>query len=607
MALPQWRSLRFFDTSRAREVNYLPDGFGIVNFAAVSASEGRIMTYSSNNGMIRYLELSSGDLNHETQTTRDLSLFTLLANRRHALGFRSGELYLVDVVNGATLARTSVGNVEMIIPVSPEENRFYLAEESGGRHRLIPLTVRIGSSSAELRINRTESTGITGVSKYFSGGISGGVFTNDSGNVAYIRDGGYQLMGLNSVSPIRAVTVQGDWLYVLNSNSVSRFREDLLDRLNGRNALDGIETDGTPQIQRLELPLTSPGGLAVLNNTTLLFWDREDRSGIVEYNSFTGSSRRIPVELRAPVRNIRIGDRYIILIDSENGLYLLEKTDYRQSFSYNTLGLIDAIELDSGLILIGKNRSGFFNSSLIEVNPRTSETSVVESSDTVVFEFADNPSGREFYSIGISSENGRSYTVVREYSAGRPGDSRSIMRFNGEDTDAGLEYNTSNRSLVTSAGLDGVSLYQSRRLQSLEDNSNLPRQVFGTGDRVFAVNIDGSMSVWSTRNRQLTHQLISLPNGDILLLNKNASYLALETQPDVAVVDYQRLLVPVIPSGSRTAVLNRIQFLPPQAVLNGTQPEPVPVGTPTDEQADSATDASGPTVPGDAPENDASE
>jgi hypothetical protein len=560
MAVPQWRSMRFYETARAREVNYLQDGFGIVNFAAISSSETRIMTYSANSGVIRYLELSSGELNHQTQTVRDLSQFTLLANRRHALGVRSGELYLVDVVNGATLARTSVGDVREIIPIDPDGNTLYLVEQSGGRNRLIPLEVSIGERSADLRISRTASVGISGFSTYFRGGTSGGVFAADNGNIGLIRSGGYDLMGLSALSRISTVVTLGEWMYILSEDSVSRFPESILDETFAENGDRPLGEESGALIERLNLPISSPGGMTALNNVALLIWDRESTNSIIEYNSFSGQSRRIPVSLRAPVRNIRIGDRYIIIIDGENGLYLLDRNDYSQTFSYNTLGLIDAIELDSGLILIGKNQSGFFNSSLIEVNPRTSETSVVDSSDTVVFEFSENPSGRGFYSIGVSNENDRSYTIVREYSSGRPEDSRSIMRFNGEDTDASLEYSGGSNSLITSAGLDGVSLYQSRRLQSLEKNNNLPREVFGAGNRIFAVNIDGSLSVWNSRNRQLTHQILGLPNGDLVILNEEAAYLALETQPGSPVVNYDQLLIPVIPDGSREPRLNRLSF-----------------------------------------------
>ncbi len=562
MALPQWRSLHFFDSARARELDYLEDGFGIVHFAAVSNSEARIMTYSATNGSIRYLELSNGQLNHETQTVRDLVHFTLLPNRRHALGLRGSTLFLVDVLNGSTLARAEVGDVEEIIPVNPGANRYFLAEESGGRHRLYPLEVRIGGSSAELSISRTDSIGMSGINRYFASGSSSGVFSNNNGNIGLIGDNGVTLMGLNSVSRIQSVAGLGEYLYVQSTDGISRFSADILSQSAGN--VDRIQSSDEPIIEKLDLPLVSPGGMAPLNNVSFLAWDRESLDGIIEYNNFTREVTRIPVELRAAVRNIRVGERYIIVLDTENGLHLLDRSDYSQRFSYQTLGLIDAVELDNGLILIGKNQSGFFNSSLIEVNPRTGETSIVESDDTVVFEFADDPGGRGFYSIGINSDNNRSYTVVREFSQGRPDQSRTLMRFNGEDTDAGLEFNTINNTLVTSAGKESVSIYQNRRLRTTEGNNNLPRQVFLSGAHIFAINADGSLSVWDNRSRRLTHRIISLPNGDLVLMNEHASFLALENQAGSPVVDYQRLMVPVMRSSRPT--MNRILLGPSPGV-----------------------------------------
>lgn len=556
ISLPQWRSLRFFDTQRARELPYLQDGFGIVNSAVINSSESRIMTYNSSNGSIRYLELSNGDQSHQTQTERGLEHLTLLANRRHALGYRSGRLYLVDVVNGSTLANTDVGQVQEIIPVDLDQNRFYAAVLSGSRHRLIPLQVSISGSSAQLSLRNSASIGISGESFAFSSDNGGGVFANANGSIASVDASGFHPMGQNSFRNIESVTLAGDWLFIQSSDSITRIPADLLQQNSSESFARAFQNTDPADISRISLPLVSPGGMVSEDGDSLYIWDREGTRGIWEIGPSGEQRAFLPISLRSPVRNIRIGQKYTLVLDSEDGMYLLDRESDEQVFSYQTLGLIDAIELPNGRILIGKNNSGFFQSSLIEVNPDTGETSVVNSSDTVVFGFSPIPSARGFYSIGISNSGSRAYTIVREYSNGNPNQDRVIMRFNGEDTEADIAYHQHTRSLASSAGLEGLSLYQSRRMQSLEQNNNLPRQLFSAGSGIFAINQDGSLSVWNDSNRRLVYNVLALPGGNLVVLNSDGSYAALETQ--AGSVNYDALLVPIVPSGSRVPVLRRI-------------------------------------------------
>ncbi|AHC14722.1 WD40 repeat domain-containing protein [Salinispira pacifica] len=558
LALPQWRSLRFYDTQRARELNYLPDGFGIVQHAEVSGSETRIMTYSGNSGSIRYLDLRSGEKNHETQTQRDLRHFTLLPNQRHALGYKNGSLYLIDVVNGRTVDSLDSGDVLGIIPDSRNENAYFLLQELGRRKRLNSLNVAFGNS---IRLERSqESVTISGSADYFSTSRSISVFAAENGQLGVVTNGGISYLGVTGLSGIQRIVYQGNWTYIQSADGISRIPSGLL--LEARESGNhGRFEDVDELITRLNLPIVNPAGMTPLDNVKILIWGREDTSSILEYNSFTREVRRIDVDMRSPIREIRVGERYIILMDNEDGIQLLEKNSYQKQFQYQTLGLMDVLELSNGRLLIAKNQAGFFNSSLIEVNPQTGETSLVNSDDTVVFQFVRPSNSRTFYSLGIASSQGNSYTHIREFSQGRLSSGRSIMRFTGEDSDASLFYNDDNNSLVTSAGPDGVNIYRNRRLNSLESNNNLPLKVFAKGDLVFAVNADGTASIWDSRSRDLVSQVTSLPNGDLVILLPDSSFIPLETNPGNPIFPYNQLLTPVRLSPRGEARLTRIDVL----------------------------------------------
>lgn len=562
LALPQWRSLRFYDTQRARELNYLPDGFGIVQHAVVSGSENRIMTYSGNNGNIRYLDLKSGEQNHETQTQRDLRYFTLLDNQRHALGYANGTLYLIDVVNGRTVDSLDSGEILGIIPDNSRDNGYFLLQQLGRRKRLNSLNVRFENS---IRLERSaDSVSISGNADYFSTSSEISVFAADNGQLGMVEDGSIRFLGVTGLSGVQRIVYQGNWTYIQSADGISRIPSGLLLEAGNRGTQSNFE--GVEElITRLDLPIVNPAGMAPLDNVRILIWGREETQSILEYNSFTREVTRIDVEMRSPIQEIRVGERYIILMDNEDGIQLLDIHSYEKQFQYQTLGLMDVLELSNGQLLIAKNQSGFFNSSLIQVNPQTGETSIVESEDTVVFQFVRPSNSRTFYSLGIASSRGSSYTHIREFSQGRLSSGRSIMRFTGEDSHASMFFNDENNSLVTSAGPDGVSIYRNRRLNSLESNNNLPLKVFAEGNLVFAVNADGTASIWDGRSRDLVSQITSLPNGDLVILLPDSSFIPLETNPGNPIFPYTELLTPVRLSSGAQARLNRIDVLPAES------------------------------------------
>ncbi len=530
LSFPQRPSLYFYDTEQSLKIPWLEEGFGIVTSFVISNSEIRLMAYNAAEGSIKYVELETAVLAHEVQTERGFNHLTLLKNRRYALGYKNRELYLIDLLNGAILARRASGEIGAILPFNSDKNQFYVVEQRDREHQLRIVNVNIDNVFSITIQTRTAVT-IRGIDISYA--ASGGriFLTRNRHETALLENNKNHILSVVETQKIQNILIQDEWLYLQTAAGMSRILLALLQDPVQQNIY--IAPEEGEVVEEMKLPFSNPAGITGLGNGKFITWPRNEIGHIYIYDDVQAEFRQIPIPLRAPIKHAHSGNRYISILDYSDGLYLLDRLTYEQVLIYENLGMNDVIELSDGHIVIGKNKTNFLNTSLIEVDTVTAETSIRHGDDDVVLALEPYPRG--FFTLGIENLQ-ESFTTIRQFSENNAGEGepleppeppRLIMRFAADSEGNDFHFIPETETLVVSNGLSGLRMYRNRSLETLKADNDFPLKIYGNKQFIITVNIDGSTAVWDLSTKQLKYRHIILSDNTIVQLFSNYSYISL--------------------------------------------------------------------------------
>ena len=105
-----WDSLSFLDAETGKNLNLIPDGFGIVSSVFISESEKTLLSYN-NSGSIQYWDLTNGNRKAKMSTISDLEQLSFTSNGRYMTGFSGRELVLIDLTKGTKIDSVSAANL----------------------------------------------------------------------------------------------------------------------------------------------------------------------------------------------------------------------------------------------------------------------------------------------------------------------------------------------------------------------------------------------------------------------------------------------------------------------------------------------------------------
>ena len=148
----RWESLHIVNAETGATIPFAREGFGIVSFAEIGASEKTIMTCQLS-GRIAYWDLASGNLLREVASIPYLSAVRLSRDLRYLVGSTGTEAVVVDALSGAVRARTGFPGV-LSAEFSPEGDRVAIAAGPGRASGLSLWSLALIPSSASRTLPR---------------------------------------------------------------------------------------------------------------------------------------------------------------------------------------------------------------------------------------------------------------------------------------------------------------------------------------------------------------------------------------------------------------------------------------------------------------------
>ncbi|MBN1835953.1 MAG: hypothetical protein JW820_08880 [Spirochaetales bacterium] len=509
-------SLVLLDPQTGRALFYMRKGFGIVSFAVVSRNENTILTYQPS-GIITYWDIKSGRTLKQVRTLADLSHVALSPNLRFAAGSYAGRLAVVDLVTGERIDERQVPGLAALA-FSPQGNELTGVVQTaagaelrqwyfGGRF-LLQLTPPWGS-----RVTGEPQTVVYGQGRVYAGARDGSL-------QALMADGSVELLARHALLSYSDAAVLGDTVALAGDERIylleSSFLTDRVAMGPGGGPRDPVPVG----LRTLPNPLSAfpsagpPGGprggppsggtgLEFLSSDALLVWARGEewpRVGVLELPS--GRFELLPVEIASPIKQVSAYSRGIVIVDEGGTCLVLDPFSFQPRFRYSSPGMNKVVFAVGDTLVGGRASLSTFGSPLLQINERTGETVAISDPGVFVYDLLFEPrEGALFtHSVEGGGETGR--TLLKVHSGYGFERSRVLAEYRGEDLSAGLARDDAGR-VYSSLGYERVVVWNGEGLQRLEEARQVHRDLFTVGDKVMAVNRDGSLSFWDSPSRRL--------------------------------------------------------------------------------------------------------
>jgi len=529
----QWDSLIFLDSSDGHQLDYLPTGFGIVQFALISSSERTLMTYAPSSGNFIYWDLDSGTRKATVTSVPNLTNLVTVSDA-YVAGSIGNELTVVNIVTGAVVAQVSLGSSIQSITCEPNTEQIAVLYTSGGS-----ATANQTTSSA--------TTGATGnafaLYSLQNGSLNQSYFAAASapedvsaislvnGNVLYGNHKGEiwsqspystnpQLFSRNIIVPVTDIAFSDDRFFAATNNGLISVQSDFFNP--SRPPLDQISRVVQTSAAN---PLGAQSGLLSLSNGRLFLWDNASTGGqLMQLGPTTLGVTNTTATFAGPIQDLDPAANQILSLEQNGVTRIIDPYSFNTLFTFSSVGTICAAYTKNWIVL-GKNDANIFGSSLIRISPTTGETVRIDSSDFLTFDLAFDPVHNVLYSLGLQHRNGNEVTVLTEYSGADFTQATTLATYSGEDLQATLTYDQHSQKVFTTIGFDRVQVWDGQKLTQLADSGKIPRKVVTWHGRVYGVNRDGSVSVWDSDSGRHLFDFYVLTDGSWVILSPNGYFL----------------------------------------------------------------------------------
>jgi WD40 repeat protein len=484
-----FRSLAAVDASSGADRGLLGTGFGIVSFFVISRNGNTIMGYQPS-GWITYWDLRENRGLRQLRTLADLSLIRITASNRFLLAAAGDRLVAVDLLNGALAAGQPVPGLARLA-LSPDGEELAV-DAAGALQRWRFAAGALTRSGPPAASEPALSALAYGAAGLYAGDRAGGISLVDAA-------GGRQSLARNLVLAIDDLAFRGELAAASTPEGIYLFRSSFLTQPLGAAA--------EASVSRLPPPFAGRTGVEFLDDSRLLAW-QEEPGEVAVVDLASGSSRLLPIGISSSIQQLSLGPRGLILVERSGLCRILDPESLESRFRY-TAGAMNRLVSTRGDFLVGAGAAGF-GSPLFQINARTGETVPIPDPSLFVYDLLYSPSRTTLFSLSVEEAKGGSRTVLAARSGRQLEARRVLASFAGEDLGACLAEDPSGR-LYSSLGFGPLTVWDGSALWDLANPGRVARRLAVHQGKLFAVNADGTLSIWETSARQepwLMHLLL---------------------------------------------------------------------------------------------------
>ena len=517
-----WNSLTFFDADTGGRIAPLREGFGIVSFLLISASENTLVSYTPSSGSFTYWDLKSGERKQTVRSSPELRNLRALSSR-HAAGTLGEDLVVVDLVTGSVLASSreegvydlSVGPQGRIATMAAQRDRTVLQSwvfEGPGNGSLRGGLLRRASSPRPVP------------------GEPADLVLADDGVYTALRDGSIGLAegedlpirigGRNRLDRVTDLAAEEGVLRLVTPERILSFASDFFTSDD-----DGDATKLT--VTAAENPFRASAGILRGARGDYFLWLREpDRPGrIVRIDFASGLVLSRFDSFSLPLSAVLESEGFLYCLERNGSIKKIETSGMGVSFEYPAWGIHTMVPLENRNILAGS--AGVFSSPLVSINATTGETVSLDAPPLqLVFAVDYDPRDRQVYFAGLETDaDGGTATKLYRADRNRTGNATVLASHPGLDIDADIHIDPVSSDVYTTLG-NTLRGWNGARWRSFDSGNGIPLLLRDLGRLLFGINADGSVSVWEKKSGRLSGTIYVLQDGNWVVVARDGRYLA---------------------------------------------------------------------------------
>jgi len=492
-----WKSLVFLMADTGQFTPIIDEGFGIVSDVFLSQSENTLLTYNSS-GTIRYWNTETDEQKTSPiSTIADLIEIHFSENGVYMLGRKENTLYLVNLISGQIESRETFQRLHGY-SYNPATNLVttYITENS--RPRFLSFRVEQNSFLRPVQSSLMAPDSIRpplqliGSTLYFCK-QDGSILTQS----AYSTE--TETFSRSVLLKITDLGFSEDSIFLLTEQNILSLSSKAF---SAEGQKHGDSSNFSFLTEKYQNPLNSAAGITVLSEDQFLLYPTEGSPNdlyLFNENRF----RKLNTELNGTVQSAERYNEDVLLLEEGGILRIVDPLADEEVFSYSSFGLQGATKASDGTIVVARNKNQLINTTLLAVNPQTSETVPIPDRNLLTFVLDYDSTTRSLYSLGFEERRGSIRTVLKEHQGRSYGRVATLLSYPGEDNEATLAIDPATSRVFTSLGYGDVHMFTWDGFTTMEQIEHIPRKLFTNDGLLYSLNGDSSVSVWDINRGNL--------------------------------------------------------------------------------------------------------
>ncbi len=517
-----WKSLTFLDADTGSLVSVIEDGFGIVSDVFLSQSERTLLTYNSS-GTIRYWNMEEGtQKTSPISTIGDLTHVQFSNNGMYMLGMKENTLYLVNLVNGRIEARESFQRLyDYSLNRTSNLVTLYITENS--RPRFISFRVEENSFLFPVQKSNMAPDDITPPLQLVDSTL---YFCKDDGSILSqsVYSSKETLFSKSVLENVTDIGFSDTSIFITGQDSIVALTSDVF---NLKSQQYNLGSEYSFLTDRYDNPFKGDSGITALTGNRFFLYPKSgspNKLFLFNNNRF----ENLDTEITSSIQAAETYKDDVLLLEQSGTLRIVDPIADKELFNYSSFGLQSATESHNGNIIVARNKNELINTTLLSVNPLTSETVPIPDRNLLTFGLGYDRTTRSLYTLGFERRKGSIRTVLKEHQGRNYGRVSTLLSYPGEDNNATLAIDKATSRVFTSLGYGDVHMFTWDGFTTLEKVEHIPRNLYIHAGMLYSLNSDSSISVWDIQHGKLLMTIYLFENLSWAITFSDGSYYATE-------------------------------------------------------------------------------
>lgn len=501
-----WESLIFLNAATGKKEKIAENIHGIVSFITFSRDENTLLLYQPS-GKLFYVRRRNSEIVKSVDTLPGLQHINISDDKRFVIAVYRNSLVYIDVLSGAVLGRQELKSI-LDITLSSGGNEIAALVNENDKIQIKRFLILNKAFYSFGTGEEKTAKGKRGINTAAYGGNNLFLGFTDGTIMKLLPDGTDSPFAGNPLAVITDFNIIDGKLYIATPEKLFVFKSDFF-----KKKLEPVKAENySVSVRILPNPLASPAGLILKKPDALVMWSKNTIPGkVLSMDSGITYSNTV-LDFDTALLSVELYNNKILSVQDTGKCSIFNMDSGKVDFTCFAPGMHKIIMIDNKNLVGIRTRIGAYETPLVLINSKTGETVPIADTQTYIYDLTFDKYNKKLYTIGAEKENGKSFTVIKSYSGDFFDHSTVVDKYRGEDLSASLVVDENNGIVYSSVGYKGISIYYYGVKNKLESIDEIPRKLIVSGDKIFSLNRNSTITVWGRDNKKALFTLYLFSN-----------------------------------------------------------------------------------------------